>query len=101
MGRTRMKDKVAKVVKTVKEAKNKAAEKSAPKKAKKLNALKTSKDYEAKDCKYYSFDHFWAMMAFKHKLKSNWKSALKAHIKKMGFDSSDKYEEGLKHFLGK
>lgn len=68
---------------------------------KKASVLKTSEDYEDKGSKYQGFDHFWAVMAHQHKLKPNWKSAFKAHIKKMGFDSSDKYEEGLKHFLGK
>ena len=76
---------------------------SAPAKkiAKKAAALKTPKDYEDKNSKYQGFDHFWAVMSHKHKLKPNWKSAFQAHIKKMGFDSSDKYEAGLKHFLGK
>ncbi len=80
------------------EAKKKAN--SAKKKVKKVKPLKTSKDYEEKG-KYHSLDQFWAVMAHKNKLKPNWKSAFKAHIKKMGFDSSDKYEAGLKHFLGK
>lgn len=88
-------------VKKVEAAKEKKVEVVKAKSKKKVNALKTSKDYEDKDSKYQSFDHFWAVMAHKHKLKINWKDALKAHIKKMGLDSSDKYEEGLKHFLGK
>ncbi len=84
--------------KSVKEDKAKALIK---KPAKKISALKTSKDYGDKDSKYQGFDHFWAVMAHKYKLKHTWKSAFKAHVKKMGMDSSDKYEEGLKHFLGK
>ena len=80
-----------------KESKSKASAK-----AKKIpKALKTSKDYSQKGKQYLDFNHFWAVSAFKDKLKPNWKEALQAHMKKLGYDSPDKYEAGLKHFLGK
>ena len=94
MARSKSKFKKVEVQKAPKKAETK-------KPVKKVKALKTSKDYVQKNEKFQDLDHFWSVMAYKHQLKLSWKSSFKAHIKKMGLDSSDKYEEGLKHFLGK
>ena len=62
--------------------------------------LKTSSDYQKQESKYRDFNHFWAMKAHQKKINPKWKESLRAHMKGIGCDHPDKYEQGLKNFLG-
>lgn len=47
---------------------------------------------------YRNFDEFWFKLRSERNLDDKWKMPLLAHFKAAGFNSPEKYEEGLRHF---